>query len=65
MFRMKLIDVCSNIKHKEYYVLNYLINSSTNASAESIKSKMKGFRSELRGVADIPFFRFGWSRIFG
>ena len=61
----ELIAVRDTIKLKEEYVLNYFINRSTNASAESINSKMKGFRSELRGVADIPFFMFRLSRIFG
>ena len=31
------------------------INGSTNASAESINAKMKGFRSEIHGIQDLPF----------
>ena len=46
-------------------VLNYFINGSTNASAESINAKMKGFRSEIHGIQDLPFFLFRCTRIFG
>ena len=53
------------IKEKEEYVLNYFINRSTNASAESLHSKIKGFRAQLHGVADIPFFLYRVCTIFG
>jgi transposase len=53
------------IKEKEEYVLNYFINRSTNASAESLHSKIKGFRTQLHGVADIPFFLYRVCTIFG
>lgn len=53
------------IKSREDDVLNYFINHSTNASAESLNSKMKGFRSELRGVSDMPFFMYRLCKIFG
>lgn len=36
-----------------------------NAHAESLNSKLKGFRAELRGVQDLPFFMFRASIIFG
>ena len=36
-----------------------------NAHAESLSSKLKGFRAELRGVQDLPFFMFRASIIFG
>ena len=42
----------------QYEVLNYFINGSTNASAEPINAKMKGFRSEIHGIQDLPFFLF-------
>ncbi|MGM9821721.1 MAG: hypothetical protein ACI30D_03895, partial [Muribaculaceae bacterium] len=41
------------------------INRSTNAHAESLNSKLKGFRAQLRGVQDLPFFMFRASMIFG
>ena len=53
------------IKSREDDVLNYFINHSTNAAAESLNSKMKGFRAELRGVTDMPFFMYRLCKIFG
>lgn len=53
------------IKAKEEYVLNYFINRSTNAAAESLNSKIKGFRAQLHGVADITFFIYRVCTIFG
>ena len=52
------------IKSKEEEVLNYFDNRSTNASAESLNSKIKGFKAQLHGVADIPFFMFRLCKIF-
>lgn len=53
------------IKSREDEVLNYFINRSTNAGAESLNSKMKAFRAQLRGVSDLPFFMFRLNKIFG
>lgn len=53
------------IKSREEEVLNYFINRSTNAAAESLNSKLKGFRALLHGVSDLPFFMYRVSRIFG
>lgn len=61
----EIISARDCIKEKEEYVLNFFINRSTNASAESLNSKMKGFRSELRGVRDLPFYLYRCSMIFG
>lgn len=61
----ELISVRDTIKSKEEYVLNYFNNRSTNASAESLNSKMKGFRAQVRGVADLPFFMYRMMKIFG
>ncbi|MFR9628053.1 MAG: DDE transposase, partial [Rikenellaceae bacterium] len=38
---------------------------STNAAAESLNSKMKGFRAELRGVRDLPFYLYRIVQILG
>lgn len=35
------------------------------AAAESLNSKMKGFRAQLHGIADIPFFLYRVCTIFG
>ena len=53
------------IKSREDNVLNYFIDRATNASAESLNSKMKGFRAQLRGVSDLPFFMYRVCTIFG
>nr|WP_297183755.1 transposase [uncultured Phocaeicola sp.] len=38
--------------------LNYFVNRETNAFAESFNAKIKAFRTQFRGVGDIPFFMF-------
>ena len=47
-------------KSKEDEVLNYFVNHSTNAAAQSLNSKMEGFGSELRGGGerDLLFYLF-------
>lgn len=53
------------IKNKEEEVLNYFINRSTNAHAESLNAKLKAFRAQLRGIQDLPFFMYRTVTIFG
>lgn len=53
------------IKFREDEVLNYFTNRSTNAAAESLNSKLKGFRSQLRGVADLAFYMYRVMVLFG
>lgn len=45
-------------------ILNYFVNRSTNASAESFNAKIKAFRSQFRGVKNIEFFLFRLTTIF-
>lgn len=45
-------------------ILNYFINRSTNASAESFNAKIKAFRTQFRGVKNVEFFLFRLTRIF-
>lgn len=52
-------SVRDTIKTYEDEILNYFISRATNASAESLNSKLKAF-SQLRGVRDIPFFSIGY-----
>lgn len=61
---VEMISAMKTLKSKEDEMLNYFVNRATNA-AESLNSKMKGFRSELKGVRDLPFYLFRCSRIFG
>ena len=44
-------------------ILNFFIYRSTNAGAESFNAKVKAFRSQFRGVKDIPFFLFRLSKL--
>ena len=61
----ELISVRDTIMEKKDYVLNYFNNRSTNTSAESFNSKLKGFWAQVRGVADMPFFMYRTVKIFG
>jgi len=49
--------------HEE--ILNFFVNRSTNASAESFNAKIKAFRASLRGVTDMKFFLFRVANIWG
>ena len=53
------------VKAREDEVLNYFLEHSTNAAAESFNSKVKAFRAQLRGVSDLPFFMFRLCKLFG
>jgi len=59
------ITIANYIKIHEEKILNYFINRSTNASAESFNAKLKGFRSLVRGVRDKAFFLYRISKIYG
>lgn len=58
------ITAAHSIKMHQDEILNYFINRSTNALAESFNSKIKAFRAVFRGVRDIPFFIYRVSLIF-
>ena len=50
----------------EHYdeILNFFVNRSTNAYAESFNAKLKAFRAALRGVSDIKFFLFRLCKLY-
>ena len=50
----------------EHYdeILNYFVNRSTNAFAESFNAKIKAFRAQLRGVVDLKFFLYRLTKLF-
>lgn len=48
--------VVNSLEIHQHTILNFFVNKSTNALAESLNSKIKIFRSQFRGVRDIPFF---------
>jgi len=56
--------VADSIRLHETTILNYFINRSTNASAESFNAKLKGFRVLTRGVRDRKFFLFRVAKLF-
>lgn len=54
-----------SIRLHETTVLNYFINRSTNASAESFNAKLKNFRTVVRGVTDKKFHLFRVAKLYG
>lgn len=67
---MRLVDSIYDDKATAMYdredeILNYFVNRSANASAESLNAKIKDFRVQLRGVIDKKFFIFRLVKIFG
>lgn len=45
-------------------ILNFFMNRSTNAAAESFNAKIKAFRATSRGVRDVSFFLFRLANIY-
>lgn len=51
--------------HEHYEdILNFYNNRSSNAAAESFNSKIKGFRTAMRGIVDEKFFLFRLASIY-
>lgn len=57
-------SVARSVQAHYLSILNFFINRSTNASAESFNAKVKAFRATSRGVRDINFFLFRLSKIY-
>lgn len=53
-----------SIRLHETTILNYFLNRSTNASAESFNAKLKNFRAVVRGVRDKTFHLFRVSKLY-
>lgn len=51
-------SVASSLETHQHTILNFFVNRTTNALAESLNSKIKLFRTQFRGVRDIPFFLY-------
>ena len=58
-------SVKDSIKHYVDEMLNYFDKMESNASAKSLNSKMKCFRSSMRGVRDIPYFFYRSMMVLG
>ena len=56
--------IARTIQNNYLTILNYFVNRSTNASAESFNAKIKAFRSQFRGVRNIDFFLYRLSKIY-
>lgn len=53
-----------SIRLHETTILNYFVNRSTNASAESFNAKLKDFRTVVRGVRDRAFHLFRVAKLY-
>jgi len=58
------IAAAESIRWRETTILNYFIDRSTNASAESFNAKLKSFRSVVRGVRDRVFHLFRVAKLY-
>ena len=56
--------IANTIQNNYLTILNYFVNRSTNASAESFNAKIKAFRSQFRGVRNVDFFLYRLSKIY-
>lgn len=55
----------SNTIHNNYgKIIAFFKNRETNAGAESFNAKLKGFRSLLRGIRDVPFFLYRVEKLY-
>ena len=50
---------------KPDWILNYVVNRSTKASAESLAAKIKDYRAQLKGIFDKKFFIFSLIKNLG
>lgn len=57
-------SVIKTFKNNAPTILNYFRRRSTNASAEAFNSKVKIFRSQMRGVRDRNFFIFRLVKLY-
>ena len=57
-------DIAAAMHDREDEILNYFVNRSTNASAESLHAKFKQFRALLCGIVDKRFFLFRLTKIY-
>ena len=57
-------SVIKTFKNHAPTILNYFRRRSTNASAEAFNSKVKIFRSQMRGVRDRDFFIFRLVKLY-
>jgi transposase len=56
-------SVIETMKNNYDTIVNFFVNRSTNASAELFNAKIKAFRSQFRGVSDVPFFIYRLTKL--
>lgn len=56
--------VAQSLENHYERILNYFVNRSTNAAAEAFNAKLKAFRAQFRGVADMKFFLFRVANVY-
>lgn len=56
--------VANSIENHYERILNFFVNRSTNAAAETFNAKIKAFRASFRGVADMRFFLFRLAKVY-
>lgn len=59
------LAVAESIRLHETTILNYFVNRSTNASAESFNAKLKNFRAVVRGIRDRTFHLYRIAKLYG
>ena len=57
-------SVIKTFKNHAPTIINYFRRRATNASAEAFNSKVKIFRSQMRGVRDRDFFIFRLVKLY-
>ena len=57
-------DIAAAMYDKEDETVNFFVNRSTNAAAESLNAKIKHFRAQLRGIIGKKFFLFRRTKIY-
>lgn len=56
--------VLETFHNHDITIINYFERRLTNASAESFNAKIKAFRTQFRGVRDIPFFMYRLATLY-
>ena len=57
-------DIAAAMYDREDEILNYFVNRSTNASAESLNAKLTPFRAPPTGIIDSKLFLFRLMKIY-
>jgi hypothetical protein len=59
-----LLGIAVHYYHPENILNFFFDHRSTNPYADTFNSNIKGFRANLRGVTDVPFFLFRFEKLF-